>query len=126
MMIPFQVGVGGRIGDGRQWMPLVALDDVIGALHFALATETLRGPVNVVGPQPVTNAEFTRVLGHVLHRPAFAAAPAFALRLALGRQQADEMILASQRMVPRVLADAGFTWRHPTLEEALRFELGRE
>jgi uncharacterized protein (TIGR01777 family) len=125
LMIPFQVGVGGRIGDGRQWMPLVALDDVIGALHFALATESLRGPVNVVGPQPVTNAEFTRVLGHVLHRPAFATAPAFALRLAMGREQADEMILASQRVVPRALADAGFVWQHPSVEDALRFELGK-
>jgi uncharacterized protein (TIGR01777 family) len=125
LMIPFQVGVGGRLGDGRQWMPLVALDDVIGALHFALATETLRGPVNVVGPEPVTNAEFTRVLGHVLHRPAFAAAPAFALRLAMGREQADEMLLASQRMIPRALQATGFRWRHPTVEDALRFELGR-
>ncbi len=126
LMLPFQVGAGGRIGDGRQWMSLVALDDVIGALHFALATDTLRGPVNVVGPQPVTNADFARILGHVLHRPSFAAAPAFAIRLALGRQQADEMILASQRVLPRALAAAGFAFRHPTVEEALRFELGKE
>lgn len=125
LMLPFQLGAGGRMADGRQWMSTVALDDVVGALHFALVTDALRGVVNVVGPQPVTNAEFARTLGHVLHRPSFAPVPAFALRLALGRQQADEMLLASQRVLPRALQAAGFAFRHPTLEAALRFELGK-
>jgi hypothetical protein len=125
LMLPFQLGAGGRMADGRQWMSTVALDDVVGALHFALVTNALRGAVNVVGPQPTTNAEFARTLGDVLHRPSFAPVPAFALRLALGRQQADEMLLASQRVLPRALQAAGFPFRHPTLEAALRFELGK-
>ena len=103
LMLPFQVGAGGRIGDGRQWMSVIALDDVVGALHAAVTTDTLRGAVNVVGPVPLTNAELARTIGHVLHRPSFAAAPAFAVRLMLGREQADEMVLASQRVVPRAL-----------------------
>jgi hypothetical protein len=125
LMLPFQLGAGGRIGDGRQWWSLVALDDVIGALHFAVATEALRGPVNVVSPEPMPNADFARVLGRVLRRPSFAAAPAFAVRLAMGREQADEVVLASQRVVPRALLDAGFAFRHPTVEAALRHELGK-
>ncbi|MGZ8470271.1 MAG: TIGR01777 family oxidoreductase, partial [Gemmatirosa sp.] len=125
LMLPFQLGAGGRLADGTQWMSVVALDDVVGALHFALVTDALRGVVNVVSPEPVTNAEFARTLGHVLHRPSFASVPAFALRLALGRQQADEMLLASQRVVPRALPAAGFTFQHPAVEDALRFELGK-
>lgn len=124
-VLPFQLGAGGPIGDGRQWMSLVALDDVVGALHFALVHDALRGAVNVVAPEPVTNADFARTLGRVLHRPSLLPTPAFAVRLALGRQQADEMVLASQRVVPRALLAAGFAFRHPTLEDALRFELGR-
>ncbi|GLC25319.1 TIGR01777 family oxidoreductase [Roseisolibacter agri] len=125
LMLPFQLGAGGHIGDGTQWMSVVALDDVIGALHFALVHDALRGPVNVVTPEPVTNDEFAHTLGRVLHRPAIVPAPAFAVRLALGRQQADEMVLVSQRVVPRALLDAGFVFQHPTVEEALRFELGK-
>ncbi|MDF1503001.1 TIGR01777 family oxidoreductase [Roseisolibacter sp. H3M3-2] len=125
LMLPFRLGAGGRLGDGRQWMSLVALDDVVGALHFAIAHDALRGPVNVVSPEPMTNADFTRVLGRVLHRPSFAAAPAFALRLALGAEFADAMLLASQRAVPRALLAAGFRFRHPTVEGAVRHELGK-
>jgi hypothetical protein len=125
LVLPFQLGAGGRVGDGRQWWSLVALDDVVGALHFAVATDALRGPVNVVSPEPMTNADFARTLGRVLHRPAFAAAPAFAVRLAMGREQADEVVLASQRVEPRALRDAGFVFRHPTVEAALRHELGK-
>ena len=125
LMLPFQLGAGGKVGSGRQWMSLVALDDVVGALHHLLMHDGRRGAVNVVGPAPVTNAEFARVLGHVLGRPSFAAAPAFAIRLMLGREQADEMVLASQRVLPRALLADGFAFRHPTLEDALRFELGR-
>jgi uncharacterized protein (TIGR01777 family) len=124
LLPPFRLGVGGRIGRGEQWMSWVALDDVVGAMHFALFTEGLRGAVNVVSPEPVTNADFARALGHVLHRPAVATVPETVVRLVLGAEQAAEMVLASQRLVPRALLDAGFVFRHPTVEEALRFELG--
>ncbi len=125
LMLPFQLGAGGALGSGRQWMSVVALDDVVGALHHALAHDALRGAVNVVGPAPLTNADFARTLGRVLGRPSFADAPAFALRLALGRERADEMLLASQRALPRALLAAGFRFRHPTAEAMLRHELGR-
>lgn len=125
LLLPFQVGAGGPTGSGRQWWSVIALDDVVGALHAAIADERLVGPVNVVAPAPLRNSEFTRTLGHVLHRPALLTTPAFALRLALGREQADEMVLASQRAVPARLLAAGFRFRHPTVEGALRFELGR-
>ncbi|GJG86642.1 oxidoreductase [Gemmatimonadetes bacterium T265] len=125
LLLPFRVGAGGSLGDGRQWTSVIALDDVLGALHAMLARDALAGAVNVVLPHPVRNADFARVLGRVLHRPALVPAPAFALRLLLGREQADEMLLASQRVVPSRLLAAGFVFRHPTLEDALRFELGR-
>jgi uncharacterized protein (TIGR01777 family) len=125
LMRPFQLGAGGHLGPGRQWMPLVALDDVVGALTYLALRDDIEGPVNVVGPQAMRNADFSRLLGQVLGRPSFAAAPAFALRLALGREQADEMLLASQRVLPRALLGAGFRFEHATVESALRFELGR-
>jgi len=125
LLPPFALGAGGPTGSGRQWWSVVALDDVVGALHFMLARDGLAGPVNVSLPEPVRNADFARALARVLGRPALVPTPAFALRLALGRQQADEMVLASQRVVPQRLLDAGFTFQHPTVEAALRFELGR-
>ncbi len=125
LLLPFQLGAGGPLGSGRQWWGVVGLDDAVGALHAAVAREDLAGPVNVVLPEPVRSADFARVLGGVLHRPAVVPTPAFALRLALGREQADEMLLASQRVVPARLLAAGFAFRHPTVEDALRFELGR-
>lgn len=125
LLPPFQLGAGGPIGSGRQWWSLIGLDDVVGVLHAMVAREALAGPVNVVMPDPVRSADFARALGRVLRRPALLPTPAFALRLALGRQQADEMLLASQRVVPTRLLDAGFTFRQATLDAALRFELGR-
>lgn len=125
LLLPFQVGAGGPLGSGRQWMSVIGLDDAIGVLHAAIARDTLAGPVNAVLPQPVRNLDFAHALGHVLHRPAILPTPTFALRLALGRQQADEMLLASQRVVPSRLLAAGFEFRRPTLDAALRFELGR-
>ena len=101
------------------------MDDVVGALHAMVARDDLAGPVNVALPEPVRNAEFARTLGRVLGRPAVVPTPAFALRLALGREQADETVLVSQRVVPARLLAAGFAFRHPTLEDTLRFELGR-
>jgi uncharacterized protein len=118
-MLPvFRLGLGGRLGSGRQWMCWVSVDDVVGAILFALETESLAGAVNVVSPNPVTNAEFTRVLGRLLHRPAALPVPAFALRLAFG-QMADEALLASTLVAPAKLIAAGFRFAHPGLEEAL-------
>jgi uncharacterized protein (TIGR01777 family) len=125
LLPPFQAGLGGPTGGGRQWWAMLGLDDVVGALHFLATRDGVSGPANLTLPEPVRNAEFAEALARVLGRPAFVRTPAFALRLALGREQADEMLLAGQRMVPRRLLDAGFTFRHPTPEAALRFELGR-
>lgn len=125
LLLPFQLGAGGPTGSGRQWWPLVALDDAVGALHFMATCDELAGPAVLSVPDPVRNAEFARTLAHALGRPALVPAPAFALRLALGREQADEVLLASQRVVPRALLASGFQFRHPAVEDALRFELGR-
>jgi hypothetical protein len=125
LLIPFRLGLGGKVGDGRAWLAAVALDDVVGALHFALMTDGLRGPVNVSLPEPVTNGEFVRVLAQTLHRPAAATIPPFVVKLALGDEMAEEMALASQRVIPRALLDAGFRFQHPNVGDALRFELGR-
>ena len=124
MLPPFRLGLGGVIGDGAQWMSWIALDDVLGAIRHALTTDALRGPLNVVAPAPVTNAEFTRTLGRALGRPTLVPLPAFAARLALG-EMADEMLLASQRAVPARLQASGYRFRYPTLEDALRAVLGR-
>ncbi len=124
MLTPFRLGLGGVIGDGAQWMSWIALDDVIGAIRHALTTDALRGPLNVVAPAPVTNAEFTRTLGRALGRPTLVPLPAFAARLALG-EMADEMLLTSQRAVPARLQASGYRFRYPTLEDALRAVLGR-
>ena len=115
----FRCGLGGRLGDGRQFMSWIALEDAMAAVLHALATPSLRGAVNVVAPEPVTNGEFTRTLARVLHRPAPLPVPAFALRLLLGAM-ADDMLLASARVLPRRLLDTGFRHGHPVLEEALR------
>ncbi|MFA5190524.1 MAG: TIGR01777 family oxidoreductase [Verrucomicrobiia bacterium] len=123
MLTPFRLGLGGVLGDGQQWMSWVALDDVVGVISNALANETLRGPVNVVAPQPVTNREFTKTLGRVLHRPAVCPAPAFALRLAFG-EMADALLLASQRAEPAKLLTSGFSFRFPKLGDALQDALG--
>jgi uncharacterized protein (TIGR01777 family) len=123
LLLPFRLGLGGRLGSGRAWMSCVALDDVAAAVAFALGADALRGPVNVVGPEPVPNAEFTDVLARVLHRPALLAVPKTALRLLLGARQADEMALASQRVLPRALVAAGYAFRHATLEDAIRASL---
>lgn len=122
MLPPFRLGLGGRVGSGRQWWSWISMDDVAGAICFAIASETLSGPVNVVAPNPATNAEFTRVLGRVLHRPTVFPLPAFVARLALG-QMAEELLLASTRVEPARLLAAGFQFKQPTLEAALRHVL---
>ena len=118
-MLPiFRLGLGGRLGSGRQWMSWISVEDAMRALLFALETPSLVGPVNLTAPSPVTNAEFTRELARQLRRPACLPAPAFALRLALG-QMADEALLASARAVPSRLQAAGFRFAHPTVDKAL-------
>lgn len=114
----FRLGLGGRLGSGRQWMSWISLADVLAAILFTLDSPALAGPVNLTAPTPVTNAEFTRALAHALHRWAILPAPAFALRLALG-EMADEALLASARVYPSRLTAAGFRHAYPTIAEAL-------
>ena len=118
MMLPFKIGAGGKLGSGKQWMSWVALDDVVRAIRFVIENAALRSAVNVTAPQPVTNAEFTKVLAHAMHRPAFFTVPPFALRILLG-EMADEMLLSSQRVVPRALLDSAFQFQYPDLRSAL-------
>jgi uncharacterized protein (TIGR01777 family) len=124
MLPPFRLGVGGRLGDGRQYMSWITLDDVLGGIEHALLTPELKGPVNTVAPHPRTNAEFTDSLGRVLGRPTIFPMPAFAARVAFG-EVADALLLASQRVEPARLLASGYRFRHPDLEPALRFLLGR-
>jgi uncharacterized protein (TIGR01777 family) len=119
-MLPvFRAGLGGRLGSGRQWISWIALPDVTRAIMFALQTPSLSGPVNVVAPNPVTNLEFTRALGGVLHRPTLVPVPSFALRLAFG-EMAEATILESERVMPDRLTAAGFHFEYPDLEAGLR------
>jgi len=122
MLVPFRLGVGGRIGDGRQYMSWITLDELAGAYLYALHTETLAGAVNAVTPNPVSNADFTRTLGRVLRRPTVFPLPAFAARLALG-EMADELLLASARVHPARLLATGYVFRFAELEGALRHVL---
>lgn len=114
----FKLGLGGKLSNGEQWMSWVSLPDVVRAILFAIETSDVRGPFNVVAPNPVTNAEFTRTMGRVLHRPTIFSVPATALRLALG-EMAEETMLASMRVVPMRLSDAGFRFQHEAIEPAL-------
>lgn len=124
LLPPFRLGVGGPIGSGRQWISWIALDDYLRAVEHAMATTALHGPVNLVAPNPVTNAEFAATLGRVLGRPALVPVPSFALELLYG-EMARATILAGQRVMPKVLLRNGFHFAHPTLDEALRFEMAR-
>lgn len=113
----FRLSLGGKLGSGRQWMSWIGEADAVSAVLFALENTGLAGAVNAVSPDPVTNADFTRELAKAVHRPAFVAAPAFALRLAFG-EMADEALLASTRVLPKRLLEAGFAFQHPTLAGA--------
>jgi uncharacterized protein (TIGR01777 family) len=119
MLLPFRLGLGGRIGSGRQWFSWIHIDDLVSAVHHILDSTTLSGPVNVVAPNPVTNAEFTHTLARVLRRPAVLSVPAFAVRLAFG-ELADEGLLASARVMPGKLTQSGFVFQFPRLEPALQ------
>jgi uncharacterized protein len=119
MLTPFKLGLGGRLGNGQQWMSWIAIEDVIGIIRHAIANQQVSGPVNVVGPNPVRNEEFTRLLAAMLHRPAIFPAPAFLLRLALG-EMADAVLLGSDRVKPERILAAGYKFRFEILEPALR------
>jgi uncharacterized protein (TIGR01777 family) len=124
VLLPFRLGIGGKLGSGRQYWPWIILDDHIAAIMHLLATDG-DGPVNLASPNPVQNAELTRVAGRVLRRPTFASVPVTALRLALGSQMANELVLSSHRVVPERLLSQGFDFRFPDLEQGLRYVLGK-
>lgn len=115
----FKLGLGGRLGSGRQWVSWISLDDEVSAILTAIDDSTLSGPVNATSPNPVTNADFTTALARAVHRPAVLPVPAAALRLALGAGPAEQMLLASQRVLPRRLISVGFPFARPTIDAAL-------
>ena len=123
LLTPFKMGMGGKVGSGKQHISWIALDDAVSAINLAIDRQTIHGPLNVVSPNPVTNEEFTKTLGHVLNRPTALAMPAFAARLAFG-EMADEMLLASQKVMPKKLTSAGFQFQYPQLEAAMRKYVG--
>jgi uncharacterized protein (TIGR01777 family) len=125
MLLPFRLGLGARLGSGRQWMSWISIDDAVQVLHHALIDDRLQGPINVTSPEPVTNRDFTRTLARVLSRPALLAVPESALRLALG-DMAEGTVLSSIRAVPARLLQAGYRFGHPDPESALRHVLHQD
>lgn len=123
LLLPFRLGAGGRIGDGRQWWSWVGLQDVVGAFEFALRSEAVSGPVNVVAPNPARVAEFVKALGEVLHRPSLLPLPAFAVRTMLG-EMGQSLLLDSARVLPGKLRSAGYEFAFAELRDALRAALG--
>jgi uncharacterized protein len=124
MLLPFGLGLGGKTGDGRQWMPWVAITDVLGAILWILNHESLSGPVNLVSPNPVSNADFAKTLAAVLRRPAFFSIPAFAVKFAFG-EMGEEILLGSQRVSPAKLVASGYVFQQPDLRRALEEILKR-
>ena len=122
MLTPFKLGVGGTIGSGKQWMSWIALDDLIRIIHFALENKNLKGAVNATAPNPVTSEEFTKTLGKVLYRPTFIPLPAFAVKFIFG-EKGETLLLEGARVLPKKLADAGFEFKFPKLEDALKHVL---
>lgn len=123
MLPPFRMGFGGKIGDGQQWMSWIALDDVIGGLRLLLQPGAVSGPVNFVAPNPVRNDEFTKALGHALSRPTVFPVPSFVARMAFG-EMADALLLASARINPQRLSEAGYQFQYPNIDGALSHMLG--
>jgi uncharacterized protein (TIGR01777 family) len=119
----FRLGLGGRLGPGTQYRSWITIDDEIGAILHAIGHPDLTGPVNATAPTPVTDADLARAIGAVLHRPTVVGVPSVALRVALGREMANEMILAGQRVLPNVLNTTGYAFVHPTLDAALRSQI---
>ena len=124
ILLPFKLGLGGRLGSGRQYTSWIDLDDEVGLIHHALTNPRVRGPMNAVAPNPVPNAAFTDILGRVLGRPTFIPAPALAIRSLLG-EMGRELLLSGNRVVPGVALETGYTFLHPDLEDSLRHQLGR-
>ena len=119
LLTPFKMGMGGKVGSGKQFISWVAIEDAVNAIKLVIHDHSIQGPVNVVSPNPVRNEEFTHVLGHALNRPTALTVPAFAARLAFG-EMADEMLLVSQKVIPKRLTTAGFQFQYPELEDAMR------
>ncbi|MCU1302484.1 MAG: hypothetical protein JWQ87_2768 [Candidatus Sulfotelmatobacter sp.] len=119
MLLPFKMGLGGRVGDGRQWMSWIDVQDMVGGIHHILKNDLLQGPVNMVAPKPVTNAEFTGALASVLSRPAILPMPAFAVKAVFG-EMGEELLLASQKVEPNKLISSGYPFRHRELRESLQ------
>lgn len=124
MLFPFKMGVGGRLGSGKQYMSWIDLDDVVGILHHALMTDSLQGPVNATAPNPVTNATFTSALGRVLGRPTVIPVPSLAVKAVFG-QLGEELLLQGQRVLPRKALESGYRFAFEGVEESLRFQLGK-
>jgi uncharacterized protein (TIGR01777 family) len=120
----FRFFVGGRLGSGSQWLSWVSIDDEVGVIRFVFDRADVSGPLNVTGPTPATNAQFTKALGATLHRPTALPVPAFGPRLVLGREMADELLFVSQRAVPAALVAAGYEFAHPDVATALHAVLG--
>ncbi len=118
-LLPFRLGLGGRLGSGKQWLSWISLDDEVGAIRHVLTSDDVRGPVNLTAPGPVTNAEFTASLGRALRRPTVVPTPTAALWLLFGREMVAEMLLTSHRELPAVLAASGYSIRHPAVDAAL-------
>jgi hypothetical protein len=123
MLTPFKLGVGGKLGSGAQWMSWISIEDEVGAIVHLLGDDAPSGPVNLTAPNPVTNADFTKALGKALGRPTFLPAPKLALKVLLGPEMSEELLLFSQRALPTRLLDSGYPFKHPELAEALRAEL---
>lgn len=120
MLLPFKMGVGGVVGSGKQWMSWISLDDEIAIINYAIENENIRGAVNAVAPNPVTNQEFTKTLGEVLYRPTFLPLPEFAVSMIFG-EMGDALLLASTKVMPKRLEDAGFQFKYPNLKEAIEY-----
>jgi uncharacterized protein (TIGR01777 family) len=118
MLTPFRLGLGGRIGSGRQYMSWVTIDDEVGAILHALDTESLRGPLDATGPEPVTNAEFTRALGRAVHRPTVIPTPLAPLKVVYGRELVEHLLVDGQRVLPAALEASGYEFRHRTIDAA--------
>ena len=120
MLVPFKLGLGGRIGSGEQYMSWITLDDHVGAMRHLLTDESVRGAANVTAPNPVTNAEFTRALGRALHRPTVLPTPLFPLKAVYGAELIEHLLVNGQRVLPRVLEQRGYEFGHTELDDALR------
>jgi len=126
MALPFRFGLGGRLGTGQQYLSWIALEDEVGAILHVLASPDLSGPVNLTAPAPVTNAEFTKTLGAVLHRPTLLPTPLLPLRVLYGGELVQSLLDGGQRVMPVRLEASGYEFAHPELEGALRVALGKQ